>query len=31
MISSVFPIYLLSKEILKDKWKALIVSIVSLL
>lgn len=31
MISSVFPIYLLSKEVLKSKWKALTVSAVSLL
>ena len=31
IVSSVFPIYLLSKQILKDKWKALTVSLVSLL
>lgn len=31
MVSSVFPIYLLSKEVLKSKWKALIVSLASLL
>lgn len=31
MISSVFPIYLLSKEILNSKWKAIVVAAVSLL